>query len=151
MELAEASSPWLATGSNCWFSTFQLFIFPQQITRCYRPATNSKSPTYYHHPWRHTLSNICEDHKMWLILCGLMEREHVINMWKVLEVNIGWSEDGCGWSLDPSGEYTVRSLKSQLEMVWFDDKGINFSWNNWIPAKVNDARLSHNLNFNLFI
>ncbi|KAJ0570384.1 hypothetical protein HanHA300_Chr05g0177391 [Helianthus annuus] len=94
MELAEASSPWLATGSNCWFSTFQLFIFPQQITRCYRPATNSKSPTYYHHPWRHTLSNICEDHKMWLILCGLMEREHVINMWKVLESPFG-KTTGC--------------------------------------------------------
>ncbi|XP_022020186.1 uncharacterized protein LOC110920275 [Helianthus annuus] len=49
----------------------------------------------------------------------------------------GLGEDKWRWLLDPSGSFSVSSVKDKLQKLIFVDLKLAFEWNNWSPKKVN--------------
>ncbi|XP_035838173.1 uncharacterized protein LOC118485810 [Helianthus annuus] len=49
----------------------------------------------------------------------------------------GLGEDKWSWLLDPSGFFSVNSVKVKLQKLIFVDLKLAFEWNNWSPKKVN--------------
>ncbi|KAJ0845145.1 putative reverse transcriptase zinc-binding domain-containing protein [Helianthus annuus] len=47
------------------------------------------------------------------------------------------SNDTWSWSSDPSGSFSVKSVKNLLARSIHQHSPINFEWNKWVPRKVN--------------
>ncbi|PWA61293.1 RNA-directed DNA polymerase, eukaryota, Reverse transcriptase zinc-binding domain protein [Artemisia annua] len=52
-------------------------------------------------------------------------------------LNLTSTTDSWAWACDPSGTYTVKSMKHKLSKASFGPKHWNFPWNNLAPLKTN--------------
>ncbi|PWA80185.1 RNA-directed DNA polymerase, eukaryota, Reverse transcriptase zinc-binding domain protein [Artemisia annua] len=48
-------------------------------------------------------------------------------------------DDSWTWSLEASGDFTVRSLSNiiQKRLLAIEDSSLSFRWNSWVPRKIN--------------
>ncbi|KAM0003966.1 putative reverse transcriptase zinc-binding domain-containing protein [Helianthus debilis subsp. tardiflorus] len=70
--------------------------------------------------------------------CGQQEMKELADLCAALQASsIGHDGDRWMWVDEPTGIFSVRSLKERMQKATYSDLGLNFKWNSWVPIKVN--------------